>query len=125
MVMMMMMLPCFVVSLHLILSSISIYIKLIHHFALNTHMYYIHIYILCYRFQLPTGTKLSRRFLKTDQIQVIKDFLNLHFADSAIARGEDINSSSCTMIKNFAISTHFPKVELIDMTQTVEAAVSC
>ena len=81
-------------------------------------------YIIYYRFQLPTGTKLSRRFLKSDQIQVIKDYLNLHFADSAIERGEDINSSSCTMIKNFAISTHFPKVELIDMNQTVEAAVS-
>jgi len=123
MMMMMMMIGYHVLWLE-ILSSISIYI-LIHHFALNTHMYYIHIYMLCHRFQLPTGTKLSRRFLKTDQIQVIKDFLNLHFADSAIARGEDINSSSCTMIKNFAISTHFPKVELIDMTQTVEAAVSC
>jgi hypothetical protein len=82
------------------------------------------MYILYHRFKLLTGTKLSRRFLKTDKIQVIKDFLNLHFADSAIARGEDVNSSNCTMIKNFAISTHFPKVELIDMTQTVEAAVS-
>lgn len=64
------------------------------------------------RFQLPQGTKLSRRFNKADTIQVIYDFLRLHFADIA---GDGVNP-----IENFSVATHFPKVELTDMERTIE-----
>ncbi|KAJ1425463.1 thioredoxin-like protein [Ochromonadaceae sp. CCMP2298] len=63
------------------------------------------------RFQLPTGKKLSRRFLKTDTVQRIFDFLILHF-DSLSGESEGV--------LNFSLCTHFPKVELTEMDQTIE-----
>lgn len=68
--------------------------------------------IAALRFQLPQGTKISRRFHKNEVIQKIVDFLLVYFFD----QGQDIS--------NIAIATHFPKVELNDMSQTVADAVS-
>eukprot|EP01038_Epipyxis_sp_PR26KG_P014982 gene14982-20155_t len=61
------------------------------------------------RFQLPNGMKLTRRFLKFDQVQVIFDFLTLHFGQS--------NSP----IVNFSVSKNYPKVELNDPVMTLES----
>jgi len=60
------------------------------------------------RFQLPKGTKLSRRFHKTDTAQSIMDFLAVHFFDNG------------NEVQNFTVSTHFPKMEINDMTRTVD-----
>lgn len=64
------------------------------------------------RFQLPRGTKLSRKFLKSDPMQRIHDYLSIHFADEG------------DVTKNFSMCTHFPKVEVTDLTQSVESMVS-
>ncbi len=65
------------------------------------------------RFQLPEGTttKLTRRFQRLDTVQVLRDFLSLHFFDSSSA------------VTNFGLSTNYPVVELTDDTITLEAAV--
>lgn len=62
------------------------------------------------RFQLPQGSKISRRFMKTDPVQTVCDYLLVYFYDQQLD------------ISNISLATHFPKVELSDMTQTVEAA---
>lgn len=62
------------------------------------------------RFQLPKGTKLSRRFYKHDKVQIVYDFLTVHFADS----------QWLGIVKNFSVTTHFPKQELDDMNLTLE-----
>ena len=64
------------------------------------------------RFQLPRGAKLSRKFLKSDTMQRIHDYLSIHFADEG------------DVTKNFSMCTHFPKVEVTDLTQTVGDLVS-
>jgi len=86
------------------------------------------------RFQLPTGKKLSRRFAKTDTIQIVFNFLTLHFdelgeaaaaaaaADSVGVESGGESTGTGGKITNFSICTHFPKVELTDMTQTIESA---
>lgn len=61
------------------------------------------------RFQLPSGKKVTRKFHKTDQAQLIFDFLLVHFVD--VDGNFDMQ---------FSVSTHFPKMELTDMEQTVE-----
>eukprot|EP01036_Dinobryon_divergens_P027762 gene27762-36584_t len=61
------------------------------------------------RFQLPKGTKLSRRFHKTDSAERIFEFLSVHFFES----GDEI--------RNFAVSTHFPKMDVTDLSQTIES----
>ena len=68
------------------------------------------------RFQLPQSSssqaaKLTRRFYKTDTIEHLCDFLSVHFADTG------------SSVVNFSLSTHFPKLELTDMTMTIESAV--
>lgn len=62
------------------------------------------------RFQLPQGAKISRKFDKDDQIQMIYDYLYVYFADN--------NSPT----KNFMVSTNFPKQDLIDKTISLEKA---
>lgn len=64
------------------------------------------------RFQLPMGVKISRRFERGDTVQTLCDFLDVHFAEGG---------GSTT---RFAVSTHFPKVDLTDMTATVDQLVS-
>jgi len=64
------------------------------------------------RFQLPLGAKLSRRFLRTSTVKELCDFLDVHFAEAG---------GSTT---RFAVSSHFPKVELTDMTASLEQLVS-
>jgi FAS-associated factor 2 len=64
------------------------------------------------RFQLPGSSKITRRFIKTSTIHHIHDFLAVHF--------NDIGST----VRNFSISTHFPKQELTDLTQTIDEVVS-
>ena len=64
------------------------------------------------RFQLPMGVKISRRFERGDTVQTLCDFLDVHFAESG---------GSTT---RFAVSTHFPKVDLTDMTATLDKLVS-
>jgi FAS-associated factor 2 len=59
------------------------------------------------RFQLPQGAKLARRFHKDHTVQMIYDFLTIHF---------DANGINVT---NFVVSTTFPKADLHDMTATV------
>ena len=61
------------------------------------------------RLQIPKGTKIMRRFHKTECIQSINDFLYLYFHDNQME------------ITNFAISTSYPKRDLDDETQTLEA----
>lgn len=60
------------------------------------------------RFQLPTGTKILRRFHKEDTVQTLYDYLSVHFADTK------------SEVNNFSVSTHFPKVELTDMTASID-----
>jgi asparagine synthetase B (glutamine-hydrolysing) len=67
------------------------------------------------RFQLPSScqsAKLTRRFLKTDTVETVTDYLLLHFYDANIP------------VKRISLSTHFPKQELDDKAKTVEEAVS-
>lgn len=87
------------------------------------------------RFQLPKGTKLSRRFQKTDCAEVnadsscsldscqffllsrycskrIFEFLSVHFYDT----GDEV--------RRFTVSTHFPKLEITDPSLTIEALVN-
>ena len=61
------------------------------------------------RFQLPSGSKIMRRFHKDQTVQAILDFLSIHFEDNNIE------------IVNFAVSTSFPKIDLDDETQTLDA----
>ena len=63
------------------------------------------------RFQMPTGAKVVRRFARSSTLQQLCDYLDVHFAEAA---------SSTT---RFAVSSHFPKVELTDMSATVEQLV--
>lgn len=72
------------------------------------------------RFQLPWGSKLSRRFKKSDTIQVLFDFLKLQFGEQHAA--QLVNDADAALISNFSVSTHFPKVELTNTSQTVEEA---
>ena len=65
------------------------------------------------RFQLPTGAKLSRRFAKDCTVQLVHDFLDLHFAEARPG-----------VITRFAVSSHFPKAQLTDMGATLEQLVS-
>ena len=43
------------------------------------------------------------------------DFLSLHFAEQPVAEDQ---------VRRFSVCTHFPKVELTNMTLSVEAVVS-
>lgn len=63
------------------------------------------------RFQLPAGNKLSRKFLKTDPLQKLADFLELHLYENNIEM-------------RILMSTNFPKRDLTDMNMTVDEAVS-
>lgn len=62
--------------------------------------------------QLPLGSKVTRRFSRTDTVQTLYDYLSVQF--------DDMGSS----VKNFAVSTHFPKKDLHDMAQTIDEVVS-
>lgn len=59
------------------------------------------------RFQLPQGTKVSHTFWKTDSVELLYDYLAVHFADNDIP------------IENFMVSTNFPKRDLTDKTLSV------
>lgn len=61
------------------------------------------------RFQLPKGVKISRRFRRTDKVQKIFDYLEVHFEDN----GHEVN--------NFSVGTNFPKKNFEDMESTIEA----
>jgi FAS-associated factor 2 len=74
------------------------------------------------RFQLPRGTKVTRRFDKADTAVAIYDFLTVHFADTnalsaAVLPGEEQLPAA---LSNFSVSTHFPMREVRD---TEEATV--
>jgi FAS-associated factor 2 len=65
------------------------------------------------RFQLPSsassgGAKISRRFHKKDTVQVIYDYLSVHFYDEKIP------------IKNFIVCTNFPKKDITDKSLSVD-----
>lgn len=63
------------------------------------------------RLQLPRGGKLSRRFNKRDTVQTIHDFLQIYFFDNQIE------------VKNFSVSTNYPKRELSnERATTIEDA---
>lgn len=67
------------------------------------------------RFQLPQSSKaskLQRRFNKTDTVEDIYNYLSVFFHDEK------------TGIVKFVVSTNFPKVDLTDMTQTLDEVVS-
>ena len=69
------------------------------------------------RFQLPSSlpsknSKITRRFHRSDTIENVSDFLIIYFYDLG------------SNVKNFSLSTHFPKQELNDMNVTVESVVS-
>jgi FAS-associated factor 2 len=49
------------------------------------------------RFTLPNGKKVDRRFHSSDTVEVLRAFLTLHFDESGVE------------IKNFGLSTNFPK----------------
>lgn len=59
------------------------------------------------RFQLPQGTKVSQTFWKSDPVEILYDFLSVHFEDNDIP------------IVNFMVSTNFPKKDLTDRALTV------
>jgi hypothetical protein len=55
--------------------------------------------------------------------------LTLHFDECSQSTGnngntEEGSSASVPVVTRFSVCTHFPKVELIDMTQTIEQVVS-
>ena len=64
------------------------------------------------RIQLPNGAKVDRRFHKTDTVQLVKDFVDLHIHDNDL----DIHS--------FALATHYPREEFQgdDLEKTIDAA---
>ena len=62
------------------------------------------------RFQLPSGMKINRRFLKADTVQYLFDWLDVYFNDTA----------SITTV-NYSLSTAFPKVELTDLAATLDS----
>ena len=64
------------------------------------------------RFTLPRNLKVSYKFAKSDTIQRVYDFLKVFFYFS------DGNK-----VKDFRVSTNYPKVELTDMHKTVEEMV--
>ena len=59
------------------------------------------------RFHLPQGTKISQAFWKDDTVEILYDFLSVHFADN------DID------IVNFVVSTNFPKKDLTEKSLTI------
>jgi len=61
------------------------------------------------RFQLPAGNKISRKFLKTDPLQKLADFLELYLSENNIEM-------------RILMSTNFPKRDLTDMNMTVDEA---
>lgn len=62
------------------------------------------------RFQLPRGAKVARRFKKTDKLQVVYDFLAIHFDNNNLP------------INNFIFGTNYPKRDLDNLEMTVEEA---
>ncbi|RYY81587.1 hypothetical protein EON63_15115, partial [archaeon] len=65
------------------------------------------------RFTLPRNQKVSYKFSKNDPIKRIYAFLKVFFFYSDGNR-----------VRDFRVSTNYPKVELTDMDKTVEEMVS-
>jgi hypothetical protein len=64
------------------------------------------------RFQLPKSSKLTRRFHGNEKVSVLFDFLTVHFNDTG------------SSVRNFSLSTHFPKQELTqEMNHTLDQVV--
>ena len=67
------------------------------------------------RFQLPPSckpNKIIRRFHGEDSMKILYDFIAIHFHDQDIP------------IKNFMLSTNFPKKDLEDRSVNVKDVVS-
>eukprot|EP01041_Mallomonas_annulata_P007510 gene7510-15368_t len=62
------------------------------------------------RFQLPQGTKIARRFRNAETIQMVYDYLTVYFDDNKME------------IKNFVVSTNYPKRQMDDMSMNMELA---
>ena len=63
------------------------------------------------RFQLPKSSKITRRFHRSDLIENVSNYLVVYFFDTG------------SNVKNFSLSTHFPKQELTDMSAAVDSVV--
>lgn len=66
------------------------------------------------RFQLPSSckpNKIIRRFHGSDSMQVLYDYIAIHFHDQEIP------------IKNFMLSTNFPKKDIEDRSVSVKDVV--
>jgi FAS-associated factor 2 len=70
------------------------------------------------RFQLPTGTKLERRFENDETVGALKAFLILHFAETATPDQDHV-------IKNISLSTNFPKKTYGDDSKTLQESDLC
>ena len=62
------------------------------------------------RFQLPSGTKVNRRFAADETIGSLQAFLHVHFKENAIA------------IEHAGLSTNFPRRTYTDESQTLQEA---
>ena len=77
------------------------------------------------RLQMPSGQKLQRRFLKKDTVQHLREWLDVHLADSADTDTDThTNTDTATPANhctNYSLSTAYPKTELADPSATLES----
>mmetsp|Transcript_8129 Transcript_8129/g.10771 ORF Transcript_8129/g.10771 Transcript_8129/m.10771 type:complete len:452 (+) Transcript_8129:91-1446(+) len=59
------------------------------------------------RLQFPNGAKVDRRFLNSDSLQVVRDYIDIHFGENDIE------------IENYSISTNYPKRTFEDSQQSL------
>jgi len=75
------------------------------------------------RLQMPSGLKVNRRFLKTDSVQDLRDWMDVHLADTAAstAKGASDETDTAAVTVNYSLSTAFPKTELSDATADLDS----
>lgn len=62
------------------------------------------------KFQLPSGKKIARNFVKTDCVEDLRNYLIVYFEENKIE------------LLNFSISTNYPKRVLDDAQETLLSA---
>jgi len=71
------------------------------------------------RFMLPSGQRVERRFRGRETIDTVKSFLILYFEK------DDGKKSDEYKIKNFQLSSNYPKKALVDGSATLESEGLC
>eukprot|EP00605_Chrysophyceae_sp_TOSAG23-4_P000512 GSChrysophyteH1.ASY1.ANO1.574.1 assembled CDS len=67
-------------------------------------------HVTALRVQLPSGQKLNRRFLKSDTVETLRNWLDVYFAEN-----------DSISIANYTLCTSFPKKEVTELTASLES----